>query len=124
MRAATATAADFEHPLRALTVGEVPEPTPPGGWLTVEVRASSLNQHDIWSLRGVGLPADRLPMVLGCDAAGVTPDGAPVLIFPVVEDRADPRGYSLFSERYPGTLAERVAAPRENLIPIPDGVSF
>ncbi|BCJ42730.1 hypothetical protein Aiant_33870 [Actinoplanes ianthinogenes] len=63
-------------------------------------------------------------MILGCDAAGVDPDGRPVLVYPVVEDKGDPRGYSLFSERYPGTLAEQVAAPRENLLPIPDGVSF
>ena len=124
MRAALATGADPDQPLRVLTVGEAPEPAPPDGWVTVEVRAASLNHHDIWSLRGVGLPADRLPMILGCDAAGVDPDGNEVVIYPVVADKADPRGYSLLSERYPGTFAERVAAPRENLIPKPAGVSF
>jgi len=124
MRAAIATAADPEQPLAALTVGEAPEPATPDGWVTVEVRAASLNHHDIWSLRGVGLPADRLPMILGCDAAGVDPDGNEVVIYPVVEDKGDPRGYSLLSERHPGTLAERVAVPRENLIPKPAGVSF
>ena len=79
--------------------------------MTVEVRASSLNHHELWSLRGVGLPADRLPMILGCDAAGVDPDGNEVVVYPVVPDRADPRGLSLLSERFPGTLAERVAVP-------------
>ncbi|BCY14785.1 zinc-binding dehydrogenase [Actinoplanes sp. L3-i22] len=123
MRAAYASSLQPDAPLSGLTVGDLPF-APPDGWVPVEVRASSLNQHDIWSLRGVGLPADRLPMILGCDAAGVTPDGAPVLVYPVVEDKADPRGYSLFSERYPGTLADQVAAPRENLLPIPEGVSF
>ncbi|MFI1989618.1 zinc-binding dehydrogenase [Actinoplanes sp. NPDC020271] len=123
MRAAYASSTQPDAPLSALTVGDLPF-DPPEGWVPVEVRASSLNQHDVWSLRGVGLPADRLPMILGCDAAGVTPAGDPVLVYPVVPDKADPRGYSLFSERFPGTLAERVAAPRENLIPIPDGVSF
>jgi NADPH:quinone reductase-like Zn-dependent oxidoreductase len=92
--------------------------------VTVEVRAASLNHHDIWSLRGVGLPADRLPMILGCDAAGVDPQGNEVVVYPVVADKADPRGYSLLSERHPGTLAERVAVPRENLIAKPVGVSF
>ncbi|WP_433297618.1 zinc-binding dehydrogenase [Actinoplanes sp. CA-030573] len=124
MRAATATAADPEHPLRALTVTDAPDPTPPDGWVTVEVRAASLNHHDIWSLRGVGLPADRLPMILGCDAAGIDPEGNEVVIYPVVVDKGDPRGYSLLSERYPGTLAERVAVPPENLVPKPAGVSF
>ena len=123
MRAATAIAAS-EDPLSALAVVEAPEPAAPDGWVTVDVRAASLNHHDLWSLRGVGLPADRLPMILGCDAAGVDPDGNEVVIYPVVADKADPRGYSLLSERHQGTLAERVAVPRENLIPKPAGLSF
>ena len=124
MRAAYASALFPDEPLRGLTVGDLPAPPVPDGWVPVEVRASALNHHDLWSLRGVGLPADRLPMILGCDAAGVDPDGNEVVVYPVVQDKADPRGYSLFSERYPGTLAERVAAPRENLIRKPAGVSF
>jgi NADPH:quinone reductase-like Zn-dependent oxidoreductase len=124
MRAAYASATRPDDPLAGLTVGELPEPTPPEGWVTVDVRASSLNHHEIWSLRGVGLPADRLPMILGCDAAGVTEDGREVVVYPVVEDRADPRGYSLLSERHPGTLAERVAVPPQNLVEKPAGISF
>jgi NADPH:quinone reductase-like Zn-dependent oxidoreductase len=124
MRAAYATANAPDSPLDALKVSDVPEPTPPDGWAVVEVRAASLNHHDLWSLRGVGLPADRLPMILGCDAAGVDADGNEVVIYPVVEDKADPRGYSLLSERYPGTFAERVAVPQANLVPKPAGVSF
>ena len=124
MRAAYARSAEPDDPLAALTVGELPEPAPPEGWVTVDVRASSLNHHEIWSLRGVGLPADRLPMILGCDAAGVAGDGREVVVYPVVKDSADPRGYSLLSERYPGTLAERVAVPPENLVPKPAGISF
>jgi NADPH:quinone reductase-like Zn-dependent oxidoreductase len=42
----------------------------------------------------------------------------------VIADKADPRGFSLLSERHPGTLAERVMVPRENLVPKPDGLSF
>jgi NADPH:quinone reductase-like Zn-dependent oxidoreductase len=124
MRAAYAAKADPDHPLQALTVGEFPDPTPPDEWVLVDVRAASLNQHDLWSLRGVGLRADRLPMVLGCDAAGVDEEGNEVVIYPVVADPDDPRGLSLFSEHYPGTLADRVAVPRENLVPKPAGVSF
>ncbi|BEL11523.1 zinc-binding dehydrogenase [Actinoplanes sichuanensis] len=123
MRAAYASALNPEEPLSGLALGELPLAVP-DGWVPVDVRAASLNHHDIWSLRGVGLPADRLPMILGCDAAGVDPDGNEVVVYPVVEDKADPRGFSLFSERHPGTLAERLAAPRENLIPKPAGVSF
>ena len=124
MRAAYASAAKPDEPLAALTVGDLPEPTPPDGWVTVEVRASSLNHHEIWSLRGVGLPADRLPMVLGCDAAGIDPEGNEVVVYSVVPDPGDPRGMSLLSEHFPGTLAERVAVPPENMIPKPAGLSF
>jgi NADPH:quinone reductase-like Zn-dependent oxidoreductase len=124
MRAAYASATKPDQPLAALTVGDLPEPETPADWVTVEVRASSLNHHELWSLRGVGLPAERLPMILGCDAAGVDADGNEVVVYPVVPDSGDPRGMSLLSERYPGTLAERVAVPRENLIPKPAGLSF
>src|SRR3712207_4059691 len=124
MRAAYASTVEPDEPLSALAVGDLPEPTPPDGWVTVDVRASSLNHHELWSLRGVGLPADRLPMILGCDAAGVDPDGNEVVVYPVVPDPGDPRGLSLLSERYPGTLAERVSVPRENLIPKPPALSF
>ena len=125
MRAAYASGFDDENPLAALGVGERPEPAPPGPeWVTVEVKASSLNHHDLWSLRGVGLSAQQLPMILGCDAAGVDPSGAEFVVYPVVADPGDPRGYSILSERHPGTIAERVAVPRVNLVPKPAGVSF
>ena len=124
MRAAYASATKPDEPLAALTVGDLPEPSPPDGWVTVDVRASSLNHHEIWSLRGVGLPADRLPMILGCDASGVDTAGNEVVVYPVIKDPEDPRGFSLLSERWPGTLADRVAVPAENLVPKPAGMSF
>jgi len=125
MRAAYASAINYDDPLSGLTIGDMPEPVlPDDDWVTVEVRASALNHHDLWSLRGVGLPAERLPMILGCDAAGVDDAGNEVVLYPVIGDHGDPRGFSLLSESYPGTLAERVAVPRRNLIPKPSTVSF
>jgi NADPH:quinone reductase-like Zn-dependent oxidoreductase len=125
MRAAFASAINADDPLSALTIGDAPEPVHEADdWATVELRTSSLNHHDLWSLRGVGLPADRLPMILGCDAAGVDDRGNEVVVFPVVADPKDPRGYSMLSERLQGTLAERVAVPRANLVPKPANVSF
>ena len=131
MLAACATAASPDDPLSALTVGEVEPPPTPEGWVEVEVRASALNHHDVWSLRGVGLPADRLPMVLGCDAAGVTADGREVIVHAVLNDPSftgtdatyDPRR-SLLSERYPGTHASRVRVPAANLVDKPAELSF
>ena len=80
MRAAYASAITPNDPLAGLTVGDLPEPETPNDWVTVAVRASALNHHDLWSLRGVGLGADQLPMILGNDAAGVDPDGNEVEI--------------------------------------------
>lgn len=130
MLAAYAARSAPDDPLSALEVGDVPAPEAPDGWATVTVRAASLNHHDLWSLRGVGLPAERLPMILGCDAAGVDEDGNEVVVHSVISDPSwhgeetlDPRR-SLLSERYQGTFAEQVVVPRQNLIPKPAGVSF
>ncbi|PTA43495.1 Zn-dependent oxidoreductase [Micromonospora sp. RP3T] len=124
MRAAYASAFDADNPLAALAVGDRPEPVhPQDDWVTVRVRASSLNHHDLWSLRGVGLTAGQLPMILGCDAVGTDPDGNEVVIYPVVPTPGDPRGVSILSEHFPGTFAELVAVPRMNLLPLPDGLA-
>lgn len=130
MLAVTAVAQSDADPLSGLRVGEHPEPTVPEGWALVRVRAAALNHHDLWSLRGVGLAADRLPMVLGCDAAGVDEQGREVVVHAVVgqpgpwgDETLDPRR-TLLSELHPGTLAELVAVPRENLLPKPAALSF
>jgi len=119
-----------DDPLSGLVVGERPDPEVPDGWTRVEVRSASLNHHDLWSLRGVGLREEALPMILGCDAAGLDEDGNEVLIHAVISDPAwrgdeteDPRR-SLLSERYQGTFADRVAVPRANLVPKPRSLSF
>jgi NADPH:quinone reductase-like Zn-dependent oxidoreductase len=122
MRAAFATSFNDADPLAGLTVGDAPEPTVPDGWAVVDVRASSLNHHDLWSLRGVGLSEDQLPMILGCDAAGIGPDGGDVVVYSVV---VLPNGaWSILSEKFPGTVAERVAVPAENLVPKPAELTF
>src|SRR5262245_35076679 len=131
MFAVFAARIDAEDPLSGLETGERPEPQAPPGWTTVTVEATALNHHDVWSLRGVGLPADRLPMILGCDAAGIDPDGNEVVVHAVIADpdagggdeTLDPRR-SLLSERYDGTFAERVAVPKRNLLPKPAALSF
>ncbi|MFI0411489.1 zinc-binding dehydrogenase [Actinomadura sp. 3N508] len=131
MFAVTATKIDADNPLNGLAAGERPDPDVPDGWTTVTVKAAALNHHDLWSLKGVGLPADRLPMILGCDAAGVDEDGNEVIVHSVIGDPSrgggdetlDPKR-SLLSEVHPGTLAEKVAVPRRNLVPKPAGLSF
>jgi NADPH:quinone reductase-like Zn-dependent oxidoreductase len=130
MLAVFASEIDPEDPLRGLSVGERPEPEAPAGWSTVSVKAASLNHHDLWSLRGVGLSRERLPMILGCDAAGIDQDGNEVVVHAVITDDSwrgdetlDPRR-SLLSEKHQGALAEKVAVPRRNLVPKPKELSF
>src|SRR3954464_6395501 len=130
MFAAFAESFSSDDPLSALQLGDRPEPEVPDGWTTVTVRAASLNHHDLFSLRGVGLRQEALPMTLGCDAAGVDEDGNEVVVHAVISDPSwtgdetlDPKR-SLLSERYQGTFADKVAVPRRNLVPKPASLSF
>lgn len=130
MFAVYAASIDAQNPLQGLAIGDRPEPEIPAGWTTVTVKAASINHHDVWSLRGVGLREETLPMILGCDAAGYDEDGNEVLVHAVISDpdwkgdeTLDPRR-SLLSERHQGTFAERVAVPRRNVILKPAGLSF
>ena len=117
MIAAYAQSISDDDPLSGLVVGERPDPEPPAGWTTVQVRAAALNHHDLWSLRGQGLRADQVPMILGTDAAGVDEDGNAVIVHSVIsrddwrgDETLDPKR-SLLSEVHQGALAERVRCP-------------
>jgi NADPH:quinone reductase-like Zn-dependent oxidoreductase len=130
MLAAYAARIDTDDPLSGLEVGERPSPTEHPGWTTVQVKAAGLNHHDVWSLKGVGLPADRLPMILGCDGAGVAADGTEVIVHAVVpsdgwtgDETLDPRR-TLLSELHDGTLAEQVAVPAANVVAKPEGMPW
>ena len=110
---------------------EIPEPTPADGWEVIEVRAAALNHHDVWTLRGVGVTEDSLPVVLGTDAAGVTADGREVIVHAVLavarpgEDESLAADFHVLSERgVQGTLAQRLAVPSRNLVPKPASLSF
>ncbi|GEL99824.1 zinc-binding dehydrogenase [Cellulomonas terrae] len=129
MLAAYAARFSSDDPVSALEVGEQPAPERRENWSVVDVRAAALNHHDVWTLRGVGLRAEALPMILGTDAAGVTADGREVVVHGVVGGASghgvgadEPR--SLLSERYPGTLAEQVAVPTWNVVDKPAELSF
>ncbi len=130
MLAATAARTSAEDPLSGLELGEHPDPEPPPGWEVVRVRAASLNHHDLWTLRGVGIDRDRLPIVLGCDAAGLTAEGREVIVHAVIstpgaaEDETLAPDSSILSERYDGTHAELVAVPQRNLLDKPPALSF
>jgi NADPH:quinone reductase-like Zn-dependent oxidoreductase len=128
--AVSAVSQSDTDPLAGLAIGERPAPPPQDGWVRIYVRAAALNHHDIWSLRGVGLPADRLPMTLGTDAAGIDEDGNEVVVHSVIADAetypdetVDPKR-TLLSELHQGTLAEQVLVPARNVVPKPAGLTF
>ncbi|CAN5407827.1 zinc-binding dehydrogenase [soil metagenome] len=130
MFAVYAESFDPDNPLEGLVLGERPDPVAPDGWTTVTVKAASLNHHDVWSLRGVGLKQEQLPMILGCDASGLDEDGNEVVVHAVISDPSwsgdetfDPKR-SLLSERHQGTIAERVIVPKRNVVPKPASLSF
>ena len=119
-----------DNPLDALVVGERPEPEVPDGWVKVAVKAASLNMHDIWTLRGVGIKPDQFPMILGCDGAGVLEDGTEVVLHSVInapgwqgDDTLDPKR-TLLTEKHQGTFADQVIVPARNVVPKPAGLSF
>ena len=127
MLAVYAAAPHPDDPLDGVVVGERPDPEVPDGWARVRVRAASLNRHDLWTLRGVGIKPEQFPMILGCDGAGVTDDGRDVVIYPIIgHARAPPATRpptpqaTLLTEQHQGTFAEYVVVPARNLLPLPD----
>ena len=131
MLAATAISQSATDPLSGLVFGDVAVPTPPPGWSLVRVVASSLNMHDLWTLRGVGHPPEHLPMILGCDASGYDEAGNAVIVYPIIanpdlgggDETLDP-GRALLTERHDGGFAEWLTVPARNLIPKPAWLSF
>ena len=131
MLAVSCVSQSEDDPLSGLVVGDQPAPEPTDGWVRVSLRASALNHHDLWSLQGVGLAPERLPMILGGDGAGVLDDGTEVVVHSVIGDPAagagdetlDPKR-TLLSELHPGTLAEQVLVPARNVVPKPAALSF
>jgi NADPH:quinone reductase-like Zn-dependent oxidoreductase len=130
MFAVYAAEPNHENPLASLRVGDRPDPEVPAGTVAITVRAASLNMHDLWTLRGVGIKPDQFPMILGCDGAGVLADGSEVVIYPVVtspgwmgDETLDPRR-TLLTEQLPGTFADTVVVPTRNVVPKPASLTF
>uniref|UniRef100_UPI003D7941F0 alcohol dehydrogenase catalytic domain-containing protein n=1 Tax=Nocardia farcinica TaxID=37329 RepID=UPI003D7941F0 len=97
------------------------------GWVTVELRASALNWHDVLVRQGrYGSP---LPHVPGADGAGVRADtGQEVVILPSLfwGERTDApsASFEILGDQRPGTYAEYVSVPEECLAPRPKGFSW
>lgn len=110
-----------------LRPGEFPNPIARPGWVTVALRASALNWHDVLVRQGrYGSPR---PHVIGADGAGIRIDtGEPVVILPSLNwgDRDDAPGddWEILGDHTPGTYAELVSVPTECVAPKPAGLSW
>ncbi len=113
-----------------LYLGEVPTPLPAAGEGVVRIRACALNGFDPMMLGGTTGLRVPLPMTPCGDAAGTIEAFGPgahtgewavgdrVMIDPFV------KGRGMLGEKARGMACEYVAVPLENLVGIPDGVSF
>ncbi len=121
-----------------------PTPTPGPGEVRVAIKAVGVNHLDTWVRRGVPGHEFPLPLVPGCDGAGVIDalgagvhgleEGRRVLVAPGVaagEDAAIASGrdhfsptYGIFGETRDGTCAEYVVIPARNALPIADSLDF
>jgi NADPH:quinone reductase-like Zn-dependent oxidoreductase len=131
MFAVYAEKSNFESPLTALAVGELPDAICPEGWVRIKVKAGGLNRHDIWTLQGVGAVEPVYPLILGCDCVGVTKGADDVMLYPVVgnpdwrDDETLDVNRSFFSEgKQQGTFAEFVSVPPRNLVRKPENLTM
>ena len=123
-----------------LQIKEVPDaPTPKAGEVRVAIRAAALNHLDLWVIDGLPGAADRFPHIVGADGAGVVEStgadvstvrqGERVMINPGISDyscefcQAGEHSlcvnYRLLGEHLPGTVAELVTVPAQNVARLP-----
>jgi NADPH:quinone reductase-like Zn-dependent oxidoreductase len=132
MRAAVALRIDEKDPLSAIELRDGwPEPERRPNHVRVRVAATTVNMHDLWTLRGVGVRSEAFPRVLGCDIAGWDDDGNEVIVTGAFGDpdagggdeTFDPKR-ALVSEDLPGSFAEYTVAPARNVLPKPKWLTF
>jgi NADPH2:quinone reductase len=84
---------------------EAPDPTPGDGQVLVDVEAVGINYRDVYERVGGGYGSEP-PAIIGVEGAGK------------IHDTGERVGWV----GVPGSYAEQVAASRDRLVPLPDGV--
>src|ERR1700739_5153995 len=107
--------------------GEFPDPAARPGWVTVWLRASALNWHDV--LVRQGRYKSPLPHIIGADGAGVRADtGEKLVVLPSLNwgdgEEAPGSRWEILGDYSPGTYAELVSVPADCLAPKPHGLSW
>jgi len=109
-------------------VMDFPDPEAVEGHVVIRVRATSFNYHDVFTVRGMPGIKVPLPMIIGLDLAGEILEVGPgvsgwkagdrVLVNPLNQQKG------LMGEMMHGGLAEKCLVAADQLIRMPDGVSF
>lgn len=90
-----------------LQLEDRPDPTPREGEVLVDVEAVGVNYRDVYERRGGGYGSEP-PAIIGVEGAGTVAG----------------TGERVAWANVAGSYAERLAAPRDKLVPVPDGVSL
>ena len=110
---------------------DYPTPAAEPGWVVLRVGATSINFHDIFTRRG--MPGIRIPfpLIVGSDLAGEIVEvgsgvtgwsaGDRVLVDPHPSEAS---GWKFLGEQFDGGRAEFCAVIEEQLVALPDAVSF
>src|SRR4051812_44248609 len=115
--------------LEELTVvSDYPVPAAIDGHVVIRVRASSFNYHDVFTVRGMPGIKVPLPVIIGLDMAGEITElgagvtgwktGGRVLVNPLNKKKG------LMGEMLDGGMAEYCLVAANQLVAMPEGVSF
>ena len=109
-------------------VTNFPDPVVTDGHVVICVKASSLNYHDVMTVRGMPGIKVPLPIIIALDMAGEILEAGPgvdgwkagdrVLVNPLHRQRG------LMGEMMHGGLAEKCLVAEHQLIRMPDGVTY
>jgi NADPH:quinone reductase-like Zn-dependent oxidoreductase len=109
-------------------VTDYPKPAVADGHVVIRVRASSFNYHDVFTVKGMPGIKVPLPVVIGLDMAGEIDEigagvsgwkkGDRVLVNPVNKKKG------LMGEMLDGGMAEYCLVAADQLVKMPDKVSF
>jgi NADPH:quinone reductase-like Zn-dependent oxidoreductase len=118
----------------ALELQEVELPRVGTEHTRVKVEAVGLNHLDLWVRKGVEGHTFPLPIIPGCDVAGKLENGQRVLVNPILscgqcekcKKGLEPlcKKFGLLGETTNGGCADFIVAPTENILPLPNSISF
>ena len=136
MRAVRLHETDRERGPQLFRVDEVDEPKPGPGETLVAIKRAAFNRRDVFISQGL-YPGIQLPCILGSDGLGTVAAhgegangpaiGTRVVIDPTLgwgpNQRVWQRSAQVLGMPHPGTFAEYITVPAENVVPAPASLS-